>query len=337
VRPEPATNKEIFMATLNLTIEDARLETDAIRSFSLKASNGKPLPAFTAGAHLKVHIPGLDEPRCYSLVCLANDAALFGAPARYRLGVRLEDPSQGGSRYMHRVAVGDTLTVEPPKNDFPVHAAEQDEPPPLLIAGGIGITPVASMAAELALQGRPFVLHYYGRSRGQMAFVETLSAQHGAALHLHADDDPATGLSLDTLLEGASPATHLYTCGPKGMIDAAVERAHARGWPQSHIHVELFTTPAPQSGDRGFDVELRQSGLTFHVPPDKTILEVLAEAGVDPMYDCTRGECGVCQVTVLEGTPDHRDYYLSDAEKKAGNVMQICVSRSLSDKLVLDL
>lgn len=325
------------MATLKLIIEDAHAETDAIRSFTLKAADGAPLPPFTAGAHLKVHIPGLDEPRNYSLVCLAPESALFSAPERYHLGVRLEDPSQGGSRYMHRVAIGDTLAVEPPKNDFPVHDAQGSEPPPLLIAGGIGITPVASMAAQLSLQGRPFTLHYYGRSRGQMAFVKALSAHCGPALHVHADDDPSTTLALDALLDGASPATHLYICGPKGMIDAIIERAHARGWPQSHIHVELFTTPVPQSGDREFDVELRQSGLTFHIPPDKTILEVLAEAGVDPMYDCTRGECGVCQVTVLEGLPDHRDYYLSDAEKKAGNVMQICVSRSFSDKLVLDL
>lgn len=325
------------MSTLNLIIEEARAETGAIRSFSLKAADGGALPAFSAGAHLKVHIPGLEVPRSYSLVCLAPDTALFQAPTRYRLGVRLEDPSQGGSRYMHRIAVGDTLTVEPPRNDFPVHAAPENEPPPLLIAGGIGITPIAAMAAELILQGRPFTLHYYGRSLGQMAFVDALSALCGPALRAHADDDPATQLALDALLDGASPATPLYICGPKAMIDAAIDKAHARGWPQSHIHVELFTTPAPQSGDRGFDVELRQSGLTFHIPPDKTILEVLAEAGVDPMYDCTRGECGVCQVTVLEGIPDHRDYYLSDAEKKAGNVMQICVSRSLSDKLVLDL
>lgn len=325
------------MATLNLIVDDAQAETSTIRSFSLKAAGGDPLPAFSAGAHVNVHVPGLDAPRSYSLVCLGTDPAAFTAPDRYHLGVHLEDPGTGGSRYMHRVAVGDTLTVDPPKNDFPVRAAQRGEPPPLLIAGGIGITPIASMATAFTLQGRPFHLHYYGRSRNQMAFVDALSKQCGTALHLHFDDEPATQLALDSLLASATPAGHLYICGPKAMIDTLVEMAHARGWPQPNIHVELFTTPVLASGERGFDVELRQSGLTFHIPPDKSILEVLIEAGLDPMYDCTRGECGVCQVDVLEGIPDHRDYYLTDAEKKAGKVMQICVSRSFSDKLVIDL
>ncbi len=325
------------MSTLTLTVTDIRSETPLIRAITLKASDGRPLPAFTPGAHLKVSIPDQKEPRCYSLVCLEGESACFGSPSAYHLGVRLETPGTGGSRYMHGLSVGDTLEVEGPRNDFELHEAQANEHPITLVAGGIGITPIASMAASLRRAGRAFQLHYYGRSRGQMAFLETLAAQHGEALHIHADDDDTSQLPLSALLAGIDQKQHLYVCGPKGLIDAVVDHAHGRQWPHAHVHFELFSTPAPQEGDKGFEVVLKQSGQQFHIPPDKTILEVLEDAGCDPMFDCRRGECGVCQVAVLEGRPDHRDYYLSEAERDAGNVMQICVSRSHSDRLVLDL
>jgi vanillate O-demethylase ferredoxin subunit len=180
-------------------------------------------------------------------------------------------------------------------------------------------------------------LHYYGRSRRQVSFLDALARQHGEALHIHADDDAATLMPIPALLDAPHPGQHLYVCGPKGMIDAVIAQAQARQWPRDHIHFELFVNAAPQFGDRAFEVELRQSGRVLQVPANKTILEVLEEAGCDPLFDCRRGECGVCQVAVLEGTPDHRDYYLSNAERDAGDVMQICISRSLSDRLVLDL
>lgn len=325
------------MANLTLTVTQVQAETPIIRSIVLANANNEPLPGFTAGAHIKVSIPGQKEPRCYSLVCLNSDETLFSAPTSYRLGIRLEDASKGGSEYMHRLNVGDVLQVEGPKNDFPLHAAEPAEHPAMLIAGGIGITPIAAMAATLKAQGRAFELHYYGRSREQMGFVPALAEHYGDALHLHADDDPATQLPLPQLLDRLDTVQHLYVCGPKGLIDAVVEQSHGKQWPHSHVHFELFTTAAPQAGDRSFDVELRQSGQVFHVPADKTILDVLEEAGCDPLFDCKRGECGVCQATVLEGIPDHRDYYLSDTEKAAGNVIQLCISRSHSDRLVLDL
>ncbi|HEY9278722.1 MAG TPA: PDR/VanB family oxidoreductase [Eoetvoesiella sp.] len=325
------------MAKLTLTVSGVQAETAVIRSVILTPAHNEPLPAFSAGAHLKVRIPGQAEPRCYSLVCLEPDSDLFSAPTRYCLGIRLEEPSTGGSQYMHQLKAGDALEVEGPKNDFPLHGAEPGEPPAVLIAGGIGITPIASMAATLKAQGRPFQLHYYGRSREQMSFVAALAHHYGDALHIHADDDPATQLPLSLLLEQTDTAQHLYVCGPKGLIDAVVEQSHGKQWPHSHIHFEVFANAAPQAGDHGFEVQLSQSGQVFYVPAGKTILQVLEEAGCDPMYDCRRGECGVCQVAVLEGAPDHRDHYLSDAERAAGNVMQICISRSHSDRLVLDL
>ncbi len=324
------------MATLTLTVAAIHTETPIIRTIELRAQDELALPAYTPGAHLKVSIPGQDEPRCYSLVCL-DGSEDPSAPTCYRLGVRLETPSTGGSQHMHGLEVGDVVEVQHPRNDFALHETIDQEPPILLIAGGIGITPIASMAESLTRARRPYHLHYYGRSREQMAFLTPLSERYGPSLIVHADDDPDSLLAIDDLLKEFNPEQHIYVCGPNGLIDLVLEQAQARGWPREHLHFELFVTAAAQTGDRGFDVELRQSGQVFHVPPDKTILEVLEEAGCDPFYDCKRGECGVCQATVLEGMPDHRDYYLSDAEKQAGNVIQICISRSLSDRLVLDL
>ncbi|MBO9332563.1 2Fe-2S iron-sulfur cluster binding domain-containing protein [Achromobacter xylosoxidans] len=325
------------MQTLKLIVREVRQESPLIRSFRLAREDGGPLPAFGPGAHLKVSVPGQREPRCYSLVQLAPDAGRYAQPLEYRLGVRLEEASQGGSRYMHALSEGDLITAEGPRNDFPLHEAPAGDEPVLLIAGGIGITPIASMAAALKSAGRAFHLHYCGRSRGQLAFLPELQALAGADLSLHADDEPDCCFDLRALLDSASPRQHLYVCGPKGLIDAVIHEARARHWPDAHIHFELFTTAAPQAGDQAFEVELRQSGQVLTIPADKTIIEVMEEAGCDPMYDCKRGECGVCQATVLEGEPDHRDYYLSDTEKASGKIIQICISRAKSARLVLDL
>ncbi|NYT37308.1 oxidoreductase [Allopusillimonas soli] len=327
------------MSNLILTVVDTRMETPLIRAITLRAADGATLPAFTAGAHLRVAVPGQKLPRCYSLVCLDDDAASFDAPVQYRLGVRLEDPGSGGSRHMHALKVGDTLEVDGPHNDFPLENAPDGElgGEVVLVAGGIGITPITAMAAALRRAGRPFQLHYYGRSRDQMAFLEPLAARHGQVLHVHPDDEADCSLALGALLDAMEADQPVYVCGPRAMIDALREAAGARQWLRERVRFELFTAPEAQAGDTGFEVELRQSGMALHVPADKTILEVLEEAGCDPLCDCRRGECGVCQATVLEGTPDHRDCYLSDEERAAGDVMQICVSRSRSPRLVLDL
>ena len=325
------------MQEMELTISDIRVETPLIRSLGLQAPDGSPLPPFSPGAHLQVRIPGLADARCYSLVTFAPEATCFDTPQAYRLGVRIEADSSGGSRFMHGLRVGDTLTVTGPKNDFPLHAAKADETETVLIAGGIGITPIAAMASALQAAGRPWSMHYSGRSLDQLAFKDELTALAGPALHLHADDDPASRLDIGALLDDLSTTQHLYVCGPKGMIDAVIEGAKARGWPACHVHFELFTSAAPLAGDQPFEVELSQSGQVLTIPADKTIVEVMEEAGCDPMYDCKRGECGVCTATVLKGEPDHRDYFLSDAEKAGGKLIQICISRAKSPRLVLDL
>lgn len=325
------------MQRLTFVVREVRQESPLIRSIRMVLASGEPLPAFGPGAHVKVQVPGLDEPRCYSLVQTDPHAGAFAAPAEYRLGVRLDDAGGGGSRYMHALKVGDTLEAVGPKNDFVLHEAPADEPASILIAGGIGITPLASMSAALTAAGRAFAFHYCGRSREQLAFRHELAALAGDALHEHPDDDASCAFDLNAILDAASPHQHLYVCGPKGLIDAVIAAAHARHWPDAHVHFELFSAPAPLAGDQPFEVELRDSGMVLTVPADRTIVDVMEDAGCDPMVDCKRGECGVCQADVIEGIPDHRDYYLSDTEKASGKVIQICISRAKSARLVLAL
>jgi vanillate O-demethylase ferredoxin subunit len=247
--------------------------------------------------------------------------------------VRLEDPSQGGSKFMHALKVGDTVSVTTPRNNFPL---EPTSKPVVLLAGGIGVTPVLSMATTLAASERPYRFIYAGRTRDQLAFLGECEALCSGRLTIHTDD--ASGLfDVKGLMASLSADEPLYLCGPKPMIDTAIQSTKDLGWADGRLRFEIFATAAPVAGDQSFEVVLNNSGKTFRIPPDKTILGVLIEAGEDPMHDCQRGDCGICQVGVIEGTPDHRDYILTDAEKAGGKVMQICVSRSKSPRLVLDL
>ncbi len=289
-----------------------------------------PLPPFAPGAHIEVTLPDGDT-RPYSLIDFDGSA---GKPAHYRLGVLLEADSTGGSRFMHGLAKGDRVTIGAPKNDFALH---EGDAPALLIAGGIGITPIISMATALKAAGRPYTVVYAAQSAARMAFREALETAHGAALRLHLDDQQGGPLPLKPLIEGAEEGTHLYVCGPRPMIDAAREAAEAAGFPPQRIHFELFDKAAPQDGDQPFEVEIASTGQVFTIPPGQSIIDVLEAEGIDLMYDCQRGDCGICQTDVLEGEPDHRDVVLSEAERDGGKVMQICVSRAKSARLKLDL
>lgn len=323
------------MQPFELIIRETHSVSPRIRELLLEATPGSTLASYSPGSHLRIHLPNSNEYRCYSLLALESDHNWNQPPTHYRLGVRLEENSQGGSKYMHQLQKGDTVKVTGPFNDFPLLAAQADETELVLIAGGIGITPIASMALQLKQQQRAFTLHYSARTQEQLAFATELNALLGQQLVCYSDD--STSLELTTLLDQLSPKQPLYICGPQGMIDALIALSKERGWAPEDVHFELFVTAAPQDGDQAFELELRQSGLTFTVPADKTILQVLEEAGEDLMYDCLRGECGVCTADVLEGVPDHRDYFLTDKEKESGKVIQICISRSKSPKLVLDL
>ena len=310
---------------MKLVLESVEPETDQIRVFRFRAEADGPLPGYEPGAHVKFDLGPLGE-RDYSLIDWPEPDEL------YTVAVQREEGGQGGSKAMHAMSAGQSISVSGPRNDFPL---AEDVPHVLLLAGGIGITPLISMATRLKSKDRSFELHYCARTASRMGFAGKLKAAFGGSAHFYFDD---TGpLDLAALMQAQPSGTHLYVCGPRGMIDAARDAATAAGLAEEAIHVELFSAPRSQSGDAAFEVEVHSTGQVVTVAPDQSIIEALEGAGVDVMYDCQRGDCGICQTDVISGTPDHRDVVLSDAERASGKVMQICVSRAKSARLVLDL
>ncbi len=311
---------------MKLEVADTKDITDRIRMFTLTRVDGD-LPGYTAGAHLDFDL-GEVGTRSYSLVDFAPRVDIPGA---YHVAVQAEPDGDGGSLAMHKLAIGSTVEATEPKNSFELH---EGNAPALLIAGGIGVTPIISFATELAQRGIAFAFHYAARSRDICAFADELQEHVGDDLTLWFDDDQM--INVGQVLADAPDDAHVYCCGPKGMIDAVREAAEKAGYPSDRVRFELFETPQAEGDDQPFEVEIND-GQVFTIPPGQTIIEVLEEAGVDLMYDCQRGDCGICQTDVLEGEPDHRDVVLSDAERAAGDVMQICVSRAKSARLKLDI
>lgn len=301
-----------------------------IREVVLQPADSAALPPFTAGAHIRVTLPD-GRTNAYSLIDLDHRC---DAPSEYTLAIRRDDTGAGGSKWMHGLSVGDRITAHGPQNDFPLETGSSQA---LLLAGGIGITPLLSMATALAGSARDWHMHYAARSTDIAAYADRLIETHRDRIRLHLDDQAGGPLAVAELIAGAAPETHIYVCGPRPMIDAVRQAAESAGFPSDQVHSELFDAPAPQADDGSFEVELASSGQVFSIPPDRTIIDVLEENGIDIVYDCQRGDCGICQTTVLEGIPDHRDVVLSQAERDAGDVMQICVSRAKSPRLKLDL
>ena len=324
--------------TLAVQVVASRPLNALIRALTLRALQGGPLPAFAAGAHVRVKVAlpdGGADWRHYSLIHWGGEPRAMQAPDHYTIAVRREDAGRGGSRFMHTLQAGDVLTIEAPKNDFPL--AGPPEGRAVLVAGGIGITPLTGMAAACRAQGRPVRLVYAGRSRELMAFLPELQALLGDDLHVHADAEQGAPLDAGALLDSCGPHDTLHVCGPRAMLDAVLAAAQAREWASERVRFELFAAPAAQAGDQPFEVVLAQSGQTLSVPADQTLLDCLVAHGCDPLFDCQRGECGVCAVPVIEGEADHRDHVLSASEKAASRVIQICVSRAKGARLVLDL
>lgn len=311
-------------STLRLRLSAIRYAAEGIHLYELASPDGAPLPAFAAGAHVDVHLPnGLI--RQYSL-CNAQDER-----HRYVVGIKRDPASRGGSSFIHeQLKVGALLEVSAPRNHF---ALREEAAHSVLVAGGIGITPIACMAQRLATLGRSFELHYGVRRREEAAFLEVLPRER---LHLHVDaEHGGTPLALNEIVARVPPDAHLYCCGPGPMLDA-FERACA-GRPADHVHLERFTAAAPPAADGGFTVQLARSGRSLFVAPGSTILDALRGAGVAVQVSCEQGICGTCETRVLAGTPDHRDSLLSDDEKRANQVMMVCCSGSKSELLVLDL
>ena len=315
-------------AFLTLQVAARRDEAGRVAVFDLVAPDGAALPEFTAGAHVELVVePG--KTRCYSL---------YGDPAdssRYRLAVLREENGRGGSCAVHELArPGAVISVSTPRNAFPL---QENAPHTLLIAGGIGVTPLLAMAARLKALGRSFELHLCCRSRGASPLLEAVAAVAAERAHLHLDDEGiAQRLDAAALAACCPEGTQAYVCGPEGFMQA-VTTALRTHLPTEAIHTESFAPVAGRSGDEAFTLRLARAGIDIEVPPGVSMLEALSGAGVEVETSCEQGMCGVCVTRVLEGQPDHRDYYLSPAERERGDVITPCCSRSLSALIVLDL
>ena len=316
------------MSTLQVKVLRRSQEAEGIDSYELVRADGGPLPPFSAGSHIDVHLPG-GLVRQYSLCNDPHDAR------HYRLGVLRDAASRGGSVAMHdQVREGDVLTISEPRNHFPLHTA----PHSILLAGGIGITPLLCMAQRLAAIGASFEIHACNRSRARSAFLGELGAL-GERFHLHLDDgDAAQKLDMAAVLRQAPAGSRLYICGPGGFIDAARAAAQAQGWPEDHVHQEYFAAAAQDtSGDRAFEVRIASTGKTYAIPADQSITTALQAQGVDILVSCEQGVCGTCLTRVLEGQCDHRDSYLTPDERARNDQFTPCCSRAASPLLVLDL
>lgn len=304
------------------------LLAENIAMFDLAPLDAVPLPTFDAGAHIDVHLPG-GWVRQYSLVELPGDG--------YRICVSRHPQSRGGSaQFLAEVHEGDVLTVSPPRNHFEL---DPRPGPALLFARGIGITPILCMAEQLARQARPFRLHYSGRSRSRMAFIERIQERYGANVNIHADDED-THRRFDPREAIGKPdeGQHLYVCGSNGYIDDVLDTARSLGWCEDTLHREHFAgASVDRSTDGPFELELRRSGFSVQVPAGLSAAQALLRAGVDLPLSCEQGVCGSCQSTVLAGIPDHRDMYLSEAERARNDSFMPCCSRSCTPTLVLDL
>jgi ferredoxin-NADP reductase len=294
---------------------------DSIDVFELGRADDSALPRWQPGAHIDLVLPSGDE-RQYSLLPDPLPDA-----STWRIAVLREPSGRGGSLWLHdSLAVGDTIRVRGPRNHF--EFAPFPGSPVLLLAAGVGITPIASMARAAAAAGIRYVLHYSGRSRSALALVDEIGV---ATIHL---SDEGTRLDVVALLGSLDPMATIYACGPTRFIEAV--EAAAGGHP---LHVERFEAKALAApvleGD--FEVELALSGETLTVPPDRSILEVVEEAGVFVLSSCREGTCGTCETPVLEGEVDHRDSILTPLEQEQNAVLYICVSRAACPRLVLEL
>lgn len=325
-------------ATMKLQVAEAKMLNPLIRLVRLRTMGGAPLPGYTAGAHIGVHVQlpdGSSDWRQYSLINFAPRPDATERPLEYVIAIRREATGRGGSKFMHeQLQLGASIEVTQPRNEFPLRHLESTA---VLVAGGIGVTPLVSMAAARIAERKPVRMVYAGRRADQMAFVGDLRELLGEYLHVHEDEKAGSPLDLEGLLDSCGAHDQRYVCGPKAMLDAVLAKTQVRGWTRERAQFEVFNAATTSNEDRAFEIVLAQTDKTLTVAADKTILQCLIENGLDPLYDCVRGECGVCAVTVIEGEIDHRDYVLSDREKAAGNIIQTCISRCRGRRLVLDL
>jgi len=317
----------VFSERRSDLVVSAREESaEGVVALTLTDPEGAALPAWTPGAHIDVLLAD-DLVRQYSLC---------GSPAdqrNWRIAVLRDDGGRGGSRQVHEMLqVGSTVAVRGPRNHFPLH----DAPRYIFVAGGIGITPILPMIGLAEESGADWELWYGGRGRSSMAFLADLE-QHGERVTVWPQDEKGL-LPLERILGTPSEGTLVYCCGPEPLLTAV--EAQCTSWPSGTLHLERFSAkpqPAGAGEPAGFEVVCQRSGVTVSVPPDKSIIEALEENGISVLSSCLEGVCGTCETKVLEGIPEHRDSLLTEEERESNEYMMICVGRSRSDRLVLDL
>lgn len=317
------TETIVIEAEFDLEVVSATRVSDGVVAIELTTTDGSPLPEWTPGAHIDLLL-GDDLVRQYSLSGDPSDAT------RWRIAVLLTPDTRGGSRAVHRLKAGDTVRVRGPRNHFPMVAS----PEYVFIAGGIGITPILPMIAAAEASGATWQLHYGGRTRASMAFVDELTA-YGSNVQLVPTDEQGH-LDLSAILGSPAATRKVYCCGPGPLLDA-VESACA-SWPSGSLHVEHFQAQTVDtSEDAPFTVVFQRSGVEAEVAADKSIFATARDNGVTVLGSCLEGICGTCETEVVEGEVDHRDSVLDDEEKESNEVMMICVSRCRGSRLVLDL
>ncbi len=330
VSADLATMPEIAIPrgnTMPVVVKRKWQSADGVAGFELAARDGH-LPTFQPGAHIDLHLPnGLI--RQYSIT---NGP---GELMSYVIGVKAESASKGGSQVLiDSVREGDVLAISEPRNNFPLR---RDATRTVLIAGGIGITPLLSMARFLDKSGLPYELHYFVRTGEQAAFRDQLEALSGKVIIHQGLPRAEIATTIATTLGSWSRAQHVYVCGPSAMLESVRATAAEQGWPDEAIHFEYFKNDKVIDDSSSFEIELARSAMTLHVPSGRTILETMREAGLTVPSSCEQGACGTCLTAVIEGEVDHQDVYLNDSEKASNTCMMTCVSRAKSARLVLDI
>lgn len=315
--------------TQDVVVRRAATVADRIKAFELIPADGSPIRAFAPGGHIIVHLPN-NISRHYSLTNAPDETDA------YRIAVLDELDGRGGSAFMcNQLNEGMTIPVSGPENNFPLEESARRH---LLIAGGIGVTPVLAMAKYLHGNGADFEFHYCAKSAEQAAFVDWLkTCDFADRVNFHFDGgDPSKGLDIKGLADAQDDSTHVYFCGPAGLM-GAIEKAFS-GWDESRVHSESFVgVDATGENATSFEIEIAGEDKVFTVPADKTILQVLRENGYEIDSVCEEGICGSCIVDVVSGIPEHRDEFLTDEEREENSMLTTCCSRSKSPRLVLEL
>ncbi|MBA4327584.1 MAG: oxidoreductase [Polaromonas sp.] len=314
---------------IEVRVVQKAVEAVDICSLELASVSGEPLPAFSAGAHIDVHFGGFV--RQYSLCNNPSERH------RYQVAVLREPTSRGGSAAIHDgLSPQQTLKISAPRNHF---SLQQGVAHSLLLAAGVGITPIVCMAERLASSGMPFSMHYCTRSRERTAFRRRIEQSAFAdAVSFHFDEDgPQHQLDLAAVLQAMPAGTHLYTCGPAGFLGHVLQTAREHGWPEDRLHHEYFSAAPSVLPQGAFEVCIASTGQRHLVAAGESVVQALAREGIAVPVSCGQGVCGTCLTRVLEGVPDHRDMFLTSQEQSRNDQFTPCCSRAHSASLTLDL